>query len=127
MFPSHDISEWQKEQEAIDNDSSLSEEEKEKKKIESTAKALDDKYFEDKRVGIAVLNTAKLVNLTSKGISEAYHKAKADGSNPELVKAVEELLNDKGTTTEANQPVQQDAPTAKEQGVAETVQKGLLS
>ena len=34
-----------------------------------------------------------------------YHKAKADGSNPELVKAVEELLNDKGTTTEANQPV----------------------
>ena len=44
--------------------------------------------------------------------------------NPELVKAVEKLLNDKGTTTEANQPVQQDAPTAKEQGVAETVQKG---
>lgn len=28
----------------------------------------------------------------SKAISEAYHKAKADGSNPELVKAVEELL-----------------------------------
>ena len=26
-------------------------------------------------------------------ISEAYHKAKADGSNPELVKAVEELLS----------------------------------
>ena len=25
-------------------------------------------------------------------ISEAYHKAKADGSNPELVKAVEKLL-----------------------------------
>ena len=51
------------------------------------------KYVEPKRgVGIAVLNTAKLVNLTSKGISEAYHKAKADGSNPELVKAVEDLL-----------------------------------
>ena len=32
-------------------------------------------------------------------------------SNPELVKAVEKLLNDKGTTTEANQPVQQDTPT----------------
>ena len=28
----------------------------------------------------------------TKNISEAYHKAKADGSNPELVKAVEELL-----------------------------------
>ena len=30
-----------------------------------------------------------------KTISEAYHKAKADGSNPELVKAVEDLLSDK--------------------------------
>ena len=30
-----------------------------------------------------------------KQVSEAYHKAKADGSNPELVAAVEELLNDK--------------------------------
>ena len=29
---------------------------------------------------------------TNKEISEAYHKAKADGSNPELVKAVEDLL-----------------------------------
>ena len=57
-------------------------------------------------------------------MTNSKHKAKADGSNPELVKAVEELLNDKGTTTEANQPVQQDAPTAKEQGVAEPVQKG---
>lgn len=28
----------------------------------------------------------------AKSISEAYHKAKADGSNPELVKAVEKLL-----------------------------------
>ena len=40
-----------------------------------------------------------------KSISEAYHKAKADGSNPELVAAVEELLNDNRTTNEANQPV----------------------
>lgn len=29
----------------------------------------------------------------SKGLSEAYHKAKADGSNPELVNAVENLLD----------------------------------
>ena len=29
----------------------------------------------------------------NKTIAEAYHKAKADGSNPELVKAVEELRN----------------------------------
>ena len=52
--------------------------------------------------------------LGTQEISEAYHKAKADGSNPELVKAVEKLLNDKGTTTEASQPVQQDTPTGKE-------------
>ena len=31
-------------------------------------------------------------SLTREAISEAYHKAKTDGSNPELVKAVEELL-----------------------------------
>lgn len=32
-------------------------------------------------------------------ISEAYHKAKKDGSNPELVKAVEELLSPQETDT----------------------------
>ena len=37
---------------------------------------------------------------SEKAIAEAYHKAKADGSNPELVKAVEELLG-KPTPTEA--------------------------
>ena len=34
----------------------------------------------------------KIKNLDSKAISEAYHKAKADGSNSELVAAVEDLL-----------------------------------
>ncbi|WP_196300783.1 hypothetical protein, partial [Streptococcus pneumoniae] len=51
------------------------------------------KYVEPKRgIGIAVLNTDKIVNSTPKGIAEAYQKAKDDGSNPELVKAVEDLL-----------------------------------
>ena len=63
---------------------------------------------------LAIFNTDKLIINTPESISEAYHKPKADGSNPELVKAVEDLLNDKGTTTEANQPVQQDTPTGKE-------------
>lgn len=36
----------------------------------------------------------------TKTISEAYHKAKADGSNPELVKAVEALLGTESTRTE---------------------------
>src|SRR5690606_15417472 len=38
---------------------------------------------------------------TTQSISEAYHKAKADGSNPELVKAVEDLI---GKSTPALQP-----------------------
>ena len=36
-----------------------------------------------------------LDNFAKSQISESYHKAKADGSNPELVKAVEELLGQK--------------------------------
>ena len=36
---------------------------------------------------------------TPKAISESYHKAKADGSNPELVKAVEDLLGKPKETT----------------------------
>ena len=143
-------SEWQKEQEAIDNDSSLSEEEKEKKKIESTAKALDDKYFEDKRVGkqkqlelIDLIPKEQVDNPSTNGfyrvskmdenlvskqskeaqenikklndifkeknredvISEAYHKAKADGSNPELVKAVEDLLGGKKGQPKAEEAI----------------------
>lgn len=39
----------------------------------------------------------------SKGIAEAYHKAKADGSNPELVKVVESILS-KGQPSEENSP-----------------------
>ena len=47
-------------------------------------------------------------------VTEQYTPNTIEENNPELVKAVEELLNDKGTTTEANQPVQQDTPTGKE-------------
>ena len=39
------------------------------------------------------------IRFWSKSISEAYHKAKADGSNPELVKAVEELLGKPNAVT----------------------------
>ena len=91
--------------------------------VENSKKIVDDFYkiLSNELTKIENYDSSKKL---SEIISEAYHKAKADGSNPELVKAVEELLNDNRTTTKANQPVQQDAPTAKEQGVAETVQKG---
>ena len=67
------------------------------------------KFIEPKRgIGIAVLNTDKIVNSTPKGIAEAYQKAKDDGSNPELVKAVEDLLTKAPTQyTEAATPKEQ--------------------
>jgi hypothetical protein len=40
-------------------------------------------------------NTGRSKKFTPQQISEAYHKAKTDGSNPELVKAIEELLTPK--------------------------------
>jgi hypothetical protein len=62
--------------------------------VESTAKAL-----EGKNTGLieaSLLNEIAgnvIIGKSAKEtISEAYHKAKKDGSNPELVKAVEELL-----------------------------------
>lgn len=48
-------------------------------------------------------------------ISEAYHKAKADGTNPELVQAVEELLGQKPSPSVQAQPQATDVEaTAKE-------------
>lgn len=45
----------------------------------------------------------------SKTVSEAYHKAKADGSNPELVQAVEKLLSEKSQPTQNQNEIQQQA------------------
>ena len=53
-------------------------------------------------------NTGRSKKFTPKQISEAYHKAKADGSNPELVKAVEDLIGKPtAQTPENNQGFQQ--------------------
>ena len=69
------------------------------KDVESTAKALEGVRFN------ANFNLPLEQSKNARQVAEAYHKAKADGSNPELVAAVEELLNDNRTTNEANQPV----------------------
>jgi len=50
------------------------------------------KYYEAKPKSFIVLDNSSIKEPTPKNIAEAYHKAKADGSNPELVKAVEDLL-----------------------------------
>ena len=79
--------------------------------VEETAKALEEIKMDKKRPDEYVFsndfnnlidltpNAEKISNDSKKGfseiISEAYHKAKADGSNPELVKAVKELLTKK--------------------------------
>lgn len=53
---------------------------------------------------------------TPLNISEAYHKAKADGTNPELVRAVEELLSPQQT-----QPIQQEVQTITIQDTQENL------
>ena len=47
----------------------------------------------------------------SKDVSEAYHKAKADGTNPELVQAVEELLGQRPSPTVQAQQQATDVAT----------------
>jgi len=50
------------------------------------------KYYEAKPNSFIVLDNSAIKEVNPKNIAEAYHKAKKDGTNPELVKAVEQLL-----------------------------------
>lgn len=53
----------------------------------------DAKYIHLHDRQVQSTTTFRLKEATSKGISNAYHKAKLDGSNPELVKAVETMIS----------------------------------
>lgn len=76
--------------------------------------------------------------VSSKSISEAYHAAKKDGSNPELVKAVEDLLGEKAEGKQAapNTPKgiaarirnkkQRGALSAIDFGISVTIYNGAL-
>jgi ribosomal protein S18 acetylase RimI-like enzyme len=75
-----------------------------------------------KDLGISKNKNKKIIN--SFDISEAYHKAKADGSNPELVKSVEKLLGKEEPKTETKQPTK-EAQVAK--GLADTLRKAKLN
>lgn len=74
------------------------------KDVESTTKALEEVSDVDV-VPDAYMDIQDLIPENTEGkdidlyISEAYHKAKADGSNPELVQAVEELLTKNNNDT----------------------------
>ena len=105
------------------------------KDVESTTKAL-----EGKNTGLieasmlpAIAGGSILGKNANQTISEAYHKAKADGSNPELVEAVENLLKPQTdaiqeqtagqvpvlTEATAGQEVEQGKPEAKPKVVTE--------
>jgi len=52
--------------------------------------------------------------MEGKFISEAYHKAKKDGSNPELVKAVESLLSKEQTEPATQEEIEATAKALEE-------------
>ncbi|MFN5250911.1 MAG: hypothetical protein ACK5DE_07665, partial [Bacteroidota bacterium] len=56
---------------------------------------------------IAVFNGDKIKNATNEVIAKAYQKAKEDGSNPGLVKAVEDLIGNKKITDGPNKGLTQ--------------------
>lgn len=69
-----------------------------------------------------IADQPSLLENNAKSISEAYHKAKADGSNPELVKAVESLLS-KETPTETTKPTEKAQEGKAEQDYQEAISK----
>lgn len=56
---------------------------------------------------IIVFDQSNLSEINANLISELYHKAKADGSNPEIVKAVEDLIGNKKITDGPNKGLTQ--------------------
>jgi len=62
----------------------------------------------------------------TKDIAEAYHKAKADGSNPELVKAVEELLGQETSpSVQATQPIVEEGAKKETAKPTKTERKAI--
>jgi hypothetical protein len=109
------------------------------KDVESTAKEFDkleqekSKEFSDveRMIIDAGLIGAAYSNHT---LSEAYHKAKSDGSNPELVNAVEELLSPKtnsqsntqnnGSKQSSTEESKQEKPAQSSEGESSNESKG---
>jgi len=92
--------------------------------VESTATALGNAYYEERKYN-EYKNIKKIAGLEDAfsftQISEAYHKAKQDNSNPELVEAVESLLAPKV----AEQVTQEEAANPLRD--VESTNKALLS
>ena len=63
---------------------------------------------------LAIFNPDKLIINEPQSISEAYHKAKEDGTNPELVNAVEDLLSERPTGIKSRQDIGEDYSEMKD-------------
>jgi hypothetical protein len=100
------------------------------KDVESTIKALDslsnEDYFGLINNNLDFFNSTlgSNVDIQVQDISEAYHKAKADGSNPELVKAVEDLLTPKPTQDAIQKQAAGQVPVQSRAKVGEEVEQG---
>ena len=101
------------------------------KDVDSTAKALKEVDLANSNIPLPQLEIDGYKRKASENyklndavsIAEAYHIAKSDGSNPELVKAVEELLTPKTKTNEkANEDGEQKRGKDGEEDVTESVQ-----
>lgn len=66
--------------------------------------------YQGEKYSYMAINPNQIVIIDKNKISEAYHKAKADGSNPELVKAVEDLI---GKPKEEAKPKSKEKVTIK--------------
>jgi GNAT superfamily N-acetyltransferase len=67
-------------------------------KIYNPPTKINEEYYAKRQYAPSNILVEEL-GFKNKEISEAYHKAKKDGSNPELVKAVEDLLGAKAEPT----------------------------
>ena len=80
------------------------------KDVESTALALNENLIN--RISEEANMFFPLTEDSNTRIAESYHKAKADGTNPNLVKAVEKVLG--ATVQEAKAPVAQEGQAKEE-------------
>ena len=93
----------------------------------TTKTASEAKKVEDAKKVLDVANNTIFTQTYYKTISEAYHKAKADGSNPELVKAVEDLLSKPKETTPTPQTGKGDGGVKKQiEGGLSVIKKYLV-
>ena len=91
------------------------------KDVESTAKALEG--LSNSQM-LEIPYTSGVDRGDRQGVSEAYHKAKADGGNPELVKAVENLLTQQTEQDAIQEQAASEVPVQSETTVSEEVEGG---